>query len=117
MARRRSWDGVESIEAGDHVRFTTPSGVKDEVIIAKPLEIISTPSSPKALRFYSERISIPNSDSDFASFERVVPEEWITHWRRKKVRRSSSARTSKTVDSSDRRAAGIQAVLPIQEGA
>lgn len=114
---RRGWKGLESIEPGDRIRYETPNGVKCDIIVARPLAIISTPSADRALRLFSERISIPNSSIDFASFERVVAEDWITHWRGRRVASSSSGQPTHAVESSTTKGMGTQSPFPLQEGA
>lgn len=114
---RRTWQGLDSIEVGDKLKYELPSGATVEVEVAKPIAIITTPSAGRALRFYSERIRIPNTTIDFASFERVVAEEWITHWRGRRIRSSRSGREIQGVDSSQTKGMGRQIPFPIQEGA
>lgn len=71
-----------------------------------------SPEYGMSVRFYSERVS--HGSINFHSFVRVIPEEWITHWRGRRVR--SSDPEIRPVDSSNSNGSE-QIKLPIQEGA
>ena len=111
--RRRTWLGIESIEEGDKIKWTCANGVKDEGYVHKILGEALSPGHGIAIRFYSERVAYSTRDS--YSFERVIPEEWITHWAGRRVR--SSDPEIRPVDSSTNKGDGHQIELPIQEGA
>lgn len=110
--KRRVWQGIDSIEEGDQIRWENSAGVSHTEIVYKIVsrETLS-PSYGLCLEFYSDRVK-REARPDFFTFQRVVPEEWITHWRKKRVR--SSGHPNGEVDSSNH--LGAQIELPIQEG-
>ena len=109
---RKSWLGIESIEEGDKIRYALPTGVGCKAIVYKILGETLSAEHGLCLRFYSERVAYTTRDS--YSFERVIPEEWITHWRGRRLRSSSAE--NRPVDSSTTGGSGHQIKLPIQEG-
>ena len=111
--RRRKWLGIESIEEGDKIKWTCSNGVKEEGYVHKILGEALSPEHGIAIRFYSERLS--HRDIEFHSFERAIPEGWITHWAGRRVR--SSDPEIRPVDSSTNKGSGHQIEIPIQEGA
>lgn len=115
MGRRRRWLGIESIEDGDKIKWQLPSGITNKAVVYKTIGESLSPEYGVGVRFYSERVS--HGSVNFHSFERVVPEEWITHWRGRRVRHRSSDSEIRPVDSSIDNGTDQQIVLPIQEGA
>ncbi len=111
--RRRKWLGIESIEEGDKIKWTCSNGVKNEGHVYKILGETLSPQFGLAVRFYSERVS--HRSVNFHSFERVVPEEWITHLAGRRVR--SSDPEIRSIDSSNGNGNGQQIEIPITEGA
>ena len=112
MTRRRKWLGIESIEDGDKIKWTCSNGVKNENHVYKILGETLSADFGLAIRFYSERVS--HRSVEFYSFERVIAEEWITHWRGRRVRKLSSNSEIRPVDSSTSNGTDDhQIVLPI----
>lgn len=116
MAKRKSkpeWAGLDSIEPGDKIKWQNTMGVTCEAIV---YEVVSretiSPEHGICLEFYSDRIK-RQTGPDFFSFQRVVPEEWITHWKGRRIR--SSGQSVRTVDSS-LIVGKAQIELPLQEG-
>ncbi len=98
MARRRRWVGIGSIEEGDKIKFTMPFGVRDKCVVYKIIGETISPQYGVAIRFYSERVAYRGLE--FHSYEQVIAEEWITHWRGRRVRKLNSLSESRPVDSS-----------------
>ncbi len=112
MARRRRWVGIESIEDGDKIKWTCSNGVKNQSVVHKIIGEYLSPEYGMSVRFYSERVS--HGSINFHSFVRVIPEEWITHWRGRRIRKLSSLSESRPVDSSSSNGTDDhQIVLPI----
>ena len=112
MTRRKPWVGIESIEDGDKIKYTMPFGVRDNCVVYKIIGEAISPQYGVAIRFYSERVS--HRGFEFHSYERVIAEEWITHWRGRRVRKLSSLSESRPVDSSTRNGTDDhQIVFPI----
>lgn len=113
MTRRRRWVGIESIEDTDKIKWRLPSGQRGEATVYKVIGETLSPRYGVGIRFYSERIS--HRGVEFHSFEQVIAEEWITHWRGRRIRSSGSE--MRPVDSSTSNGSGRQIDFPIQEGA